>query len=1028
MSTYKPIMVDESRTVVGEYSSTRARSGAYQSEEALERELIEILQGQGYEYARITNAEEMKNNLRKQLERLNDRRFTNDEEWNAFFAQKIANQNMKIVDKTAIIQESPIIDFTDSNNQTCNIKLFDKRNPHNNVLQVINQYVAHGEDKVNRYDVTILVNGLPLVHVELKRRGVALKEAFNQIARYQNETFCQEDKLYDYVQIFVISNGTETKYYSNTTRDLALQEQKGAKKTGPKRSTATFEFTSYWADATNKPILDLVDFAQTFFTRNTLLNVLAKYCVFTAERKLLAMRPYQIVAAERIIERIVMSGNRGVTSGTDAGGYIWHTTGSGKTLTSFKTAQLACQLDGIDKVFFVVDRRDLDIQTIREYDKFDKGCVEQTKSTKGLTRQIDGRKKKENGEVFRLIVTTIQQLQTFVKNHQKSGHPIFNKRVVFIFDECHRSQFGTMRRDIEKAFKKKHLFGFTGTPIFAQNASGSASSLGTTEQSFGDKLHAYTIVDAIRDGNVLPFKVDYVNTVKSKNGVDFDKLVEGIDTKGVLNHPERIEKVVEYVLTNFDRKTKAKETFLLNVGEKNVVEPRRSFNSIFATDSKEAAQAYYNAFKKQLGPRFGTSFKVATIFSGASQEASNDATGLLDDEDAESAETLSANSKEFLAQAVRDYNQAFGTNFTTDDKAFYNYYKNVSQKMRDGDINVLIVVGMFLTGFDAPCLNTLWVDKHLRLHGLLQAFSRTNRILNSVKTYGNIVCFRNLQKEVDESIALFGNRDACGIVLLRSFHDYYYGYEDENGKHTLGYVERVTAFQEQFQPGEKPLGEKQERDFIEQFGAILRLRNILTAFDEFDDPILPIDLQDYTGVYNDLHDKYRKKIKKEHIVDDLVFEMELVEQIEVSIDYILNLVREYKQNNLEDKDLRKKIDSAIKSSPDLRAKGDLIQQFLDDLNSVANVDKDWSEFVAKKKNEELDALIAEEKLKPDRTRRFLENAFNAGEVDTNGMIVDDLLPPVRRFGRNKEGGENRKEKKERVIDKLREFFRRFLGI
>ena len=672
---------------------------------------------------------------------------------------------------------------------------------------MVNQYEETGGARKTRYDVTILVNGLPLVHVELKRRGMAIREAFNQIKRYQRDSFWAGSGLFEYVQIFVISNGTHTKYYSNTTRDQHIKESREGRR--GKKTSNSFEFTSYWADANNRTIPDLDDFAKTFFAKHTILNILTRYCVFTSDKMLLVMRPYQIAAAERILNRIEIAHNYKKMGTREAGGYIWHTTGSGKTLTSFKTAQLATALPYIDRVLFVVDRKDLDYQTMKEYDRFQEGAANSNTSTAVLQRQLED-------PDARIIITTIQKLSRFVARNKK--HEVYNKHVVLIFDECHRSQFGEMHQAITKAFKKYYLFGFTGTPIFAANAgSGRNPLLKTTAQAFGEQLHAYTIVDAIRDGNVLPFRIDYVNTMKRKDGAP-DEEVWGIDTEAALGAPERIRAVTSYILDHFDQKTKRNSYYSLK-GQRLA-----GFNSIFAVTSIPMAMKYYTEFQGQLQEQNGE-LAVAIIYSFSANE-NDPEDGLL--EEGFEPERLDKTSRDFLEEAIQDYNRMFGTNYDTSADKFENYYKDVSMRMKNREIDLLIVVNMFLTGFDATTLNTLWVDKNLRYHGLIQAFSRTNRILNSVKTFGNIVCFRNLRQATDEALALFGDKDASGIVLLKSYDDYYHGY-DEDGKHYPGYTELIERLQTLYPLDEPIIGEEAQKEFIRLFGAILKQRNMTTS-------------------------------------------------------------------------------------------------------------------------------------------------------------------------------------------------------
>ena len=1032
MSEYNIIISTSESTVVAEYEPQGKRSDAYQSEAALEKAFIQQLSGQGYEYLQIHDGDALVDNLRKQLEKLNRYAFT-ESEWQRFFSQNIANTNEGIEEKSRKIQEDYVQALKRDDGTTKNILLLDKKNIHNNYLQVINQYTENSGNYDNRYDVTILVNGLPLAHVELKRRGVALKEAFNQIDRYQRDSFWAGAGLYEYVQIFVISNGTHTKYYSNTTRFSAVKEHENGKRKSKKTSNS-FEFTSFWAAADNKVIPDLVDFTKTFFAKHTLLQILTKYCVFTSERMLMVMRPYQIVATERIINRIEIATNYKRMGTLDAGGYIWHTTGSGKTLTSFKTAQLISRLPYIDKVLFVVDRKDLDYQTMKEYDRFEKGAANGNRSTAVLTRQLENRDAKGNPHDYKIIVTTIQKLDNFIKRNP--DHPAYQQHCVLIFDECHRSQFGDMHVSITKNFKKYHIFGFTGTPIFAVNAgAGKRHNLRTTAQAFGDKLHTYTIVDAINDGNVLPFRIDYVNTLKKKDGLR-DKQVEAIDTDSALLAPERVAGVTAYILDHFDQKTKRGEGYytfsrLMNIAEvaKNpaIKEEKaklrlNGFNSIFAVSSIDAAKLYYLEFKRQMAEHPEKALRIATIYSYGQNEEDPD--GFLDDENSDDTNGLDTTSREFLEIAIDDHNKTFGTAYDTSADKFPNYYKDLSLRMKNRDIDLLIVVNMFLTGFDATTLNTLWVDKNLKQHGLIQAFSRTNRILNAVKTFGNIVCFRDLQEATDAAIALFGDKDATGIVLLKSYHDYYYGYTDSEGKHQKGYEERIAELIQKYPLGTQILGEKAEKDFIVSFGNILRLRNILSSFDEFagKEILPPADFQDYTGIYNDLYDKYRKKTKGEDIADDIVFEMELVKQIEVNIDYILMLVAKYHQSNCQDKEVLVAIDRAIKSSLELRSKKELIENFIDTINAESDVQRDWHKFVREQEETDLNELIAEEKLKADDTRKFVENAFRDGALKTTGTDIDKILPPVSRFG----GG--RAKKKQTVLEKLKAFFEKYFGL
>lgn len=1008
MPQYNLIASTTESTVVAEYAPEAQRSESYQSEAALEREFIRMLEAQGYEYLTIHDEAGLVANLRRQLELLNDYTFT-DGEWDRFFKTCIASANDGILEKTRKIQSDHVQVLRQDSGASKNIYLLDKKNIHNNRLQVINQY-EEGEGKHDvRYDVTILVNGLPLVHVELKRRGVAIREAFNQIKRYQRDSFWAASGLYEYVQIFVISNGTYTKYYSNTTRNSHVKEISEARGKSKKTSNS-FEFTSYWSDGSNKVISDLVDFTKTFFAKHTILNILTRYCVFTAENLLLVMRPYQIAATERILNRIEVSSNYKQGGTIEAGGYIWHTTGSGKTLTSFKTAQLASKLPYIDKVLFVVDRKDLDYQTMKEYDRFEKGAANSNTSTAVLQKQM------EDPEAH-IIITTIQKLDIFVRKNK--GHGVFKQHIVIIFDECHRSQFGDMHRAISKAFKNYHLFGFTGTPIFAVNAgTNSAPDMRTTPQVFGDKLHTYTIVDAINDGNVLPFRIDYVNTIKEKENIQ-DAQVRAIDTEKAMEAPERIREVVRYTLEHFDQKTKRNSFYSLK-GQRTA-----GFNSIFAVSSIPMAKKYYTEFQRQLSER-NRNLVIATIYSFAPNEA--DPEDALPEEGFET-EALDQSSRDFLESAIQDYNNAFQTNFDTSSDKFQNYYKDLSLRVKNREVDILIVVNMFLTGFDATTLNTLWVDKNLKMHGLIQAFSRTNRILNSIKTFGNIVCFRDLQKETNEAIALFGDKEATGIVLLKDYDSYYFGYTDAKGNDVLGYQDLIDELTEKFPVGKPIVGEQNEKDYIKLYGKILRLKNILSTFDRFaGNELLPErTFQDYQSTYIDLYQQYRPNTDgdRENINDDIEFEVELIRQVEINIDYILALAEQFHASNCKNKEILGAIDRAIDSSIQLRSKKDLIQGFIDTMNASTVVERDWHVYVEKQKEEDLTRIITEEKLKPEEAKRFVDNSFRDGALKTTGIDFDKIMPPVSRFGSR---GKNRVEKKQTIIQKLSSFFEKYLGV
>ncbi len=1031
MGTYNIVAATNNSTVVTEYVSDLSRPSTYQSEADMEREFINHLKEQGYEYLKIQDEADLIDNLRRKLELLNDFTFSN-EEWNRFFTECLANAREGIPEKTQKIQEDYIQIMRRDDGTTKNIYLIDKKNIHNNRLQVINQYEEIGGQYRSRYDVTILVNGLPLVHVELKRRGIAIREAFNQIDRYQRDSFWASSGLYEYVQIFVISNGTHTKYYSNTTRDAHIKEQIGdeRRKSG-KKTSHSFEFTNYWADANNKIIPDLVDFTKTFFTKHTLLNILTKYCVFTSEKMLLVMRPYQIAATERVLSRIIISTQYKQTGTTKAGGYIWHTTGSGKTLTSFKTAQLATKLPGVDKVLFIVDRKDLDYQTMKEYDRFEKGAANGNTSTRILQRQLENKDERGNFHEYKIIVTTIQKMAVFIR--QNRDHEIYKKHVVLIFDECHRSQFGEMHQSINRSFKNYHIFGFTGTPIFAENAGLSSSQhFWTTEQAFGDKLHTYTIVDAINDGNVLPFRIDFINTIRAAEDIK-DTKVYGIDQEKALADPRRISEIVSYVLEHFDQKTKRSSFFNIPVqfredeqqNSANADKPRTrrvaGFNSIFATASIPMAKQYYTEFKKQIAEK-NRNLIIATIFSFSANEEEPE--GLLPDESF-NVNDLDRNSRDFLESAIQDYNAIFNTNFDTSADKFENYYKDLSMRVKNREVDLLIVVNMFLTGFDATTLNTLWVDKNLRQHGLIQAFSRTNRILNSVKTFGNIVCFRDLKEETDKAIALFGNKDAGGIVLLKTYDEYYHGYE-EKGEHKPGYAELIAELTERYPLGQAITGENNQKAFIRLYGAILRIQNILSTFDDFEgnEILSERDFQDYQSIYIDLYQEFKRasETAKVSINEDIVFEIELVKQIEVNIDYILMLVAKYQNSHCQDKSILVTINKAVNSSIELRSKKELIDRFIEIVNMSTKVYEDWEIFLHEQKEADILKLIEEEKLKPDETRRFLDNAFRNGEIKTTGTYFDRIMPPVSRFS-----GE-RAAAKQRIIEKLLRFFEKYQGL
>ena len=1018
-------------TVVAEYvRPDKERETGYQSEAELEAAFIAQLGRQGYEYLPIHNEQELIANLRTQIERLNDITFT-DSEWQRFFKGEIAKESNGIKEKAFTIQRDYKKSFVREDGTQVNISLIDKKDIHHNITQVINQYATDGGLHDNRYDVTILVNGLPLVHIELKKRGKALKEAFNQINRYGRESFWANNALYEYVQVFVISNGTETKYYSNTTRDehvksLRVQGVQGFK---PKpRTCNSYEFTSYWSDAKNKLLIDLEDFTATFFSRHSLLNILTRFCVLTEQQILMAMRPYQIAATERLLNRIEVAHNARLYGKQSAGGYIWHTTGSGKTLTSFKAAQLATKLPYIEKVFFVVDRKDLDYQTMREYDRFQKGAANGNTSTKALEQQIANSKSK-------IIITTIQKLTSYIKKNPDSD--IYGKEVVMIFDECHRSQFGDMHQLIVKRFKKYYLFGFTGTPIFIENMPTGVGIVKTTEDAFGECLHTYTIVNAISDHNVLPFRVEYIRTMKEKEEVENSKVWD-IEREKALSDPRRVKNIIKYILEHYDQQTLQDKSYKMKVvtnveklakDKKKAVEEVRNesllsgFNSILAVQNIPMAKQYYKELKRQMEELpANKQLRVATIFSYAPNEDDPD-----EDENNDNTDGLDTPSREFLESAIRDYNEMFGTSYDTSADKFPNYYKDVSLRMKNREIDLLLVVNMFLTGFDATTLNTLWVDKNLRYHGLLQAYSRTNRILNNSKMFGNIICFRNLEEPTNKALSLFGDPEARGVSILRPFADYFEGFDDEKGKHQPGYKELVEELLHTLKPGERPVGEEAERAFIKLFGCIVKMRHLLSVFDEFAevDMLTERDVQDYTSIYLDIRDHIiHNPNPKTDISDDLVFEMELIKKVEVNIDFILFLVEQYRESHNQDGEIRVRINKAINSSPDLRDKKDLIDKFIENLTPNSEVDAAWQQYVNEEKRRQFETIVEEEGLKREQAVEFIENAYERGYVPEGGMELDGIMPALNPFDPNA----NREGKIATVLEKLKAFFHRFADI
>lgn len=994
MKSLKLLAQNTTSTIAVEFTPSKRQNSSYQSEAQLEKELIATLQAQGYEYAKITDEKSLESNLRTKLEELNSTTLS-DTEWRRFFSQVLSRANASIVEKSVLIQEDYIQPLERDNGSIINFKLIDKADIHKNSLQVINQYEATTPTRSHRYDVTILVNGLPLVHIELKRRGVSLKEAFNQINRYGRESFFSGSGLFEFVQIFVISNGTQSKYYSNTTRDLHIKTKQGIKTT---KTSNTFEFTSYFSDEKNTIIDDLIDFAKTFFARHTLLQILCHYCVLDVDRKLLVLRPYQIAACEKILQQIAISYHNKFyekASEQKSGGYIWHTTGSGKTLTSFKTAQLVSKIPEIAKVLFVVDRKDLDYQTMCEYDRFQKGAATGSKSTKELQSRLNSIDKNH-----KIIITTIQKLSRFIAQAEKD-HTIFNEHIVMIFDECHRSQFGQMQKDITKAFKKLYLFGFTGTPIFAANSLG----FETTQRVFGACLHRYTIIHAIRDHNVLPFLVNYHTTTKDTAQT----------TDEILLNPTRIEHITRYILEHFTAHTKRNaKSYTLN-GKHTL-----GFNALFATQSIPMAMRYYEEFKRQQAslPE-SKALKIGIIYSYAPNDE-------LEEESSEDTTALPKSQRDFLDAAIDDYNAIFKCRFDSSADNFQNYYKDFSQKLRNKDLDLAIVVNMFLTGFDATTLNTLYVDKSLRYHGLLQAYSRTNRILNSIKSFGNIIAFRDLQKNTDDALALFSDENAKGIVFLRSLEEYLHGYTDEKGDKHKGYNELTKELTDKF-PLESfrqaTLKTSDKKHFLALFGELLKLRNILEIFDNFSDPLNERDKQDYQSHYISTYEKLRKdKDDKESNLDEVEFEVELLAQVEVSIEYILELIAKYHKDQATNYEpILKLLDSSLS----LRSKKELFLRFIDSLHTQSNVAKDFSTYIKTHKNNALQDIINTLNLDPKKTKEFMQDSFERGELRDYGRAFGEILPPSPLFGK---GAEQTHKIREKALEKLQAFFELFKGL
>jgi len=988
--------------ILANYEKILQVQEAYQSEAELEESMIKNLVLQGYERFNGKTSDDLYKNLKIQIEKLNKVTFTN-EEWKRFLAEFLDSPNDGMIEKTRKIQENHIYDFIFDDGHLKNIKIIDKKNIHNNFLQVTNQIRQEGTHN-NRYDVTILVNGLPLVHIELKKRGVNLHEAFNQIHRYSKESFNTENSLYKYVQIFVISNGTYTRYFANTTA----------------QNKNHYEFTCEWADAKNRVIRDLEDFTATFFEKRTMLEVLTKYCVFDSNNTLLIMRPYQIAATERILWKIESSFQSRKAGKIEAGGFIWHTTGSGKTLTSFKTAKLATELDYIDKVFFVVDRKDLDYQTMKEYQKFQPDSVNGSKDTKELKRSIE---KQDN----KIVVTTIQKLNEFVKKN--SNHEIYDKYCVIIYDECHRSQFGDAQKNIRKSFKHYYQFGFTGTPIFPENALG----VETTAGIFGAQLHSYVITDAIRDEKVLKFKVDYNNIrpkFKSAESETDEKKIKAIEKKMLL-HPERISEITEYILKVYNTKTHRNEQYDLK--HRRLI----GFNAMFAVQSVEAAKLYYEEFKKQQRDISEEKrLKIATIYSFTANEEQN-AIGDIPDENFEPG-AMDSSSKEFLDKVISDYNGYFKTNYSTNGKEFQNYYKDLSQKVKDKEIDLLIVVGMFLTGFDAPTLNTLFVDKNLRYHGLIQAFSRTNRILNKVKTFGNIVCFRNLEKATEDAIKTFGDENSVNVILEKSYDEYINGFTDEEtGKSMKGYVDLCNEIVDKFpNPVEIEL-DSEKKEFAELFGELLKSENILRNFDEFENfekIISDRQMQDMKSVYVDICEDIRNTGKNdenrngEEEIDfsDIEFQIDLLKTDEINLDYILSLILKKSKEHDDIETLKSEIRRIIRTSLGTRAKEDLVMNFinktdLSELKNSSDILESFYKYANEEKKIKIDELIENESLKKD-SERFIEKSINKGFVDYAGAELDSILPPTSR----RKGA--REAKKQTVLQKIRNIVEIFIGI
>ena len=1031
MSQYNTIAESNNFIVLDaytKYNELHEPSVVYQSEASLEREFIQDLVNQGYEYRQdISTPDALLSNARIQIQNLNDVEFS-DKEWLRFVEEYLDKPGDTLIDKTRKIHDNHIYDFVFDDGHIKNIYIADKQNIARNKVQVINQFEQTGT-QANRYDVTILVNGLPLVHVELKKRGVAIREAFNQVHRYSKESFNSDNSLFKYIQVFVISNGTDSRYFANTVE----------------RNKNSFDFTMNWANAKNAVIRDLKDFTETFFQKNTLLNVIFTYSVFDTNNTLLVMRPYQIAATERMLWKIRSAYQAKKWSTTEGGGYVWHTTGSGKTLTSFKAARLATRLDFIDKVFFVVDRKDLDYQTMKEYQRFSPDSVNGSESTAGLKRNID---KDDN----RIIVTTIQKLNNLMKS--EDNLPVYQKQVVFIFDECHRSQFGEAQKQLRKKFRKYYQFGFTGTPIFPENAYGSE----TTASVFGRELHSYVITDAIRDEKVLKFKVDYNNARPRFRNIETEldeQKLSAAENNQALLHPARINEISQYILHNFRIKTHRNQS------------DSKGFNAMFAVSSVDAAKCYYEELNR-LQKDSDKPLKIATIFSFAANEEQG-AIGEIPDENFEpSAMDLSA--KEFLAKAINDYNALFGTSYGIDGKEFQNYYRDLAKRVKNKEVDLVIVVGMFLTGFDAPTLNTLFVDKNLRYHGLIQAFSRTNRIYDATKTFGNIVTFRDLEKHTVDAIKLFGDENTANVVLEKSYREYLEGFKDiASGEARRGYIEIVKELGDKFPDTDNIVTEHDKKEFVKLFGEYLRVENILQNFDEFttlkafqtvdsgnpeaveafkneyfvtDKDIAEMEklqmlsdriIQDYKSTYNDIRDWLRrekegKKPEKSRIDwDDVIFEVDLLKSQEINLDYILELIFENNRKKMDKSSLIDEIRRVIRSSVGNRAKESLIVDFINNVNLDAISDKTevikaFFEYAQTRQRQEASDLIASENLNEREARHYMEISLKREYASENGTDFNNILPKMSPLN------PLYLTKKHKVFEKIAAFVEKFKGV